>query len=93
MTSVIKYYEGIDSVAVIGTYLPRQCGIATFTTDLVEGISAEAPDIYCWAAAMNDKPEGYPYSEKVRFEINQNKLTDYSVASQFFNISQTDIVC
>jgi hypothetical protein len=32
MTSVIKYYEGIDSVAVIGNYLPRQCGIATFTT-------------------------------------------------------------
>ena len=88
MTSVIKYYEGIDSVAVIGRYLPRQCGIATFTTDLVEGLSAEAPDIYNWAAAMKDKPEGYPYPEKMRFEINQNKLTDYSVASQFLNISQ-----
>ena len=93
MTSVIKYYEGIDSVAVIGNYLPRQCGIATFTKDLVEGLSTEAPDIYCWAAAMNDKPEGYTYPGKVRFEINQNKLTDYSVASQFLNISQTDIVC
>jgi len=93
MTSVIKYYEGIDSVAVIGNYLPRQCGIATFTTDLVEGLSAEAPDIYCCAVAMNDKPEGYPYPEKVRFEINQNKWTDYSVASQFLNINQTDIVC
>ncbi|MDF1591652.1 MAG: glycosyltransferase family 4 protein [Desulfobacterales bacterium] len=93
MTSVIKYYEGIDSVAVIGNYLPRQCGIATFTTDLVEGLSAEATGIYCWAAAMNDKPEGYPYPEKVRFEINQNKMSDYSVASQFLNISQTDIVC
>ena len=42
---------------------------------------------------MNDTPEGYAYPEKVRFEINQNKLTDYSVASQFLNISQTDIVC
>jgi glycosyltransferase involved in cell wall biosynthesis len=42
---------------------------------------------------MNDKPEGHPYPEKVRFEINQNKLTDYSVAAQFLNISQTDIVC
>jgi glycosyltransferase involved in cell wall biosynthesis len=93
MTSVIKHYEGIKSVAVIGNYLPRQCGIATFTTDLVEGLSLEAPDIYCWAAVMNDTPEGYAYPEKVRFEINQNKLTDYSVASQFLNINQTDIVC
>jgi hypothetical protein len=75
---ILYYDEGIHSVAVIGNYLPRQCGIATFTTDLVEGLSAEAPDINCWAAAMNDKPEGYPYPEKVRFEINQNKLSDYS---------------
>ncbi|WP_155323416.1 glycosyltransferase family 4 protein [Desulfosarcina ovata] len=93
MTSVIKYYAGINSVAVIGNYLPRQCGIATFTTDLVEGLSAEAPDINCWAAAMNDKPEGYPYPDNVRFEINQNKLSDYRTASQFLNINQTDIVC
>ncbi len=93
MTSAVNYYEGIGSVAVIGNYLPRQCGIATFTTDLVEGLSAEAPDIYCWAVAMNDKPEGYAYPQKVRFEISQNKLSDYSVASQFLNISQTDIVC
>jgi glycosyltransferase involved in cell wall biosynthesis len=93
MSSVIKYYDGIGSVAVIGNYMPRQCGIATFTTDLVEGLSAEAPDINCWAAVMNDKPEGYAYPDKVRFEINQNKLSDYSTASQFLNISQTDIVC
>ena len=93
MTSVIKYYAGINSVAVIGNYLPRQCGIATFTTDLVEGLSAEAPDINCWAAVVNDKPEGYPYPAKVRFEIDQNKLSDYHTASQFLNISQTDIVC
>ena len=93
MTSVIKYYEGIDSVALIGNYVPRQCGIATFTTDLVEALSEEAPDINCWAVAINDKPEGYAYPEKVRFEINQNNLTDYSVASEFLNISQVDIVC
>jgi hypothetical protein len=60
---------------------------------VVEGLSAEAPDINCWAAAMNDTPEGYPYPDKVRFEINQNKLSDYSMASQFLNINQTDIVC
>jgi glycosyltransferase involved in cell wall biosynthesis len=93
MTSVIKYYEGIDSVAVIGNYVPRQCGIATFTTDLVEALATEASDINCWAVVMNDRPEGYPYPERVRFEINQNRLSDYSIASEFINISQPDIVC
>ena len=93
MASDIQPHEGIGSVAVIGNYLPRQCGIATFTTDLVEALLTEAPRINCWAVAMNDKPEGYPYPERVRFEINQNKLTDYGVASEFLNISQIDIVC
>ena len=93
MASVIRYYKEIGSVAVIGNYLPRLCGIATFTTDLVEALSAEAPDINCWAVAMNDKPEGYAYPEKVRFVVNQNKLADYSVASEFLNIGQADIVC
>jgi glycosyltransferase involved in cell wall biosynthesis len=93
MASALKQYQGINSVAVIGNYLPRQCGIATFTTDLVEGLSVEAPDINCWVAAMNDTTKGYPYPDKVRFEINQNKLGDYSMASQFLNINQTDIVC
>jgi len=93
MASVIRHYEGIGSVAVIGNYLPRLCGIATFTTDLVEALSAEAPDINCWAVAMNDKPEGYAYPGKVRFVVNQNKLADYSVTSEFLNIGQPDIVC
>jgi glycosyltransferase involved in cell wall biosynthesis len=85
--------EGINSIAVIGNYLPRQCGIATFTRDLVEGLCARAPQTHCWAVAMNDRVEGYAYPDKVRFEINQNKLADYGIAAQFLNISHTDIVC
>jgi hypothetical protein len=93
MAAIVQYYEGIGSVAVIGNYLPRLCGIATFTTDLVEALSTEAPDIDCWAVAMNDKPEGYAYPDKVKFVVNQNKLADYDVASEFLNIAQADIVC
>ncbi|HIE01759.1 MAG TPA: glycosyltransferase [Thiotrichaceae bacterium] len=87
-----KYYEGINSVAVIGNYLPRQCGIATFTTDLISALTSEAPEINSWSVVMNDQPDGYIYPEKVRFEINQNILSEYSVAAQFMNISQADIV-
>ena len=87
------YYRDIKSIAVIGNYVPRRCGIATFTTDLVESLSTEEPDIKCWAVVMNDKLEGYRYPKKVRFEVNQNKLADYIVAAEFVNISQMDVVC
>lgn len=93
MAPVFKELGEIESIALIGNYLPRMCGIATFTTDLVEAISAEAPQAHCWAVAMNDTPEGYAYPEKVRFEINQNKLSEYGTAAEFLSVQHTDIVC
>ncbi len=93
MPSLIKYHEGINSVAIIGNYLPRHCGIATFTTDMVEALSQESTNINYWAVVINDIPEGYLYPDKVRFEISQNKLSDYRVAAEFLNINQIDIVC
>ena len=76
----VQYYEGIGSIVVIGNYSPRQCGIATFTTDLVEALSTEVPAINCWAVAINDRTSGYAYPEKVRFEINQNEGAESSLA-------------
>ena len=93
MAPVLNEYGRIGSIALIGNYLPRMCGIATFTTDLVEAISAEAPHVNCWAVAMNDIPEGYSYPEKVRFEITQNKFSDYSTAAEFLSANHPDIVC
>jgi hypothetical protein len=62
-------------VAVIGNYLPRRCGIATFTTDLVEGLSAQAPDMKIWAAAMNDRSEGYLLNKKDKYK----RLAEHTV--------------
>jgi len=86
-------HAGIKSIALIGNYLPRQCGIATFTTHLLESISLNAPAATCWAVAMNDRPEGYAYPSEVRFEINQSQLNEYSVAANFCNLNQADVVC
>ncbi len=84
--------DRIRSLAVIGNYLPRLCGIATFTTDLMQALAGAAPDADCWCLAMNDRPEGYRYPEKVRFEINQNRPSEYQLAADFLNISQADVV-
>lgn len=92
-------FSDIKSIAVIGNYAPRQCGIATFTTDLVESLSRAVGENACWALAMNDQPEGYDYPGKVRFEINQHQLKDYRLAADYLNISHinqgehSDVVC
>jgi glycosyltransferase involved in cell wall biosynthesis len=87
------YPESPNSIALIGNHLPRQCGIATFTTDLLEALAAEAPEMDCWAMVMNDVPEGYFYPSKVRFELNYKNLADYSLAADFLNMNQVDAVC
>ncbi len=80
-------------VAFIGNYAPRQCGIATFTTDLCEAIAAEYPDLTCIAVPVNDVDEGYTYPDRVRFELTEKDLSSYSRAADFININCVDLVC
>jgi len=79
-------------IALVGNHLPRQCGIATFTTDLLNALAAEDPETDCWAMVMNDTPEGYRYPARVRFELNQKLLTDYRLAADFLNINLIEAV-
>ena len=56
-------------IAVIGNYLPRQCGIATFTTDLCDAIGAEYGAAQLLAVPVNDPGSQYSYPARVRFEL------------------------
>ncbi len=85
--------SSLESVALIGSYLPRQCGIATFTSDLAAAIIDNDPDIDCPIVAMNDRPEPYEYPDTVQFQISQDKLNDYRLAASFLNLRNPDAVC
>ncbi len=80
-------------VAVIGNYLPRQCGIATFTTDLCEHIASQFEEMEVIALPVNDRPDGYAYPERVRFELVEDDLRSYRRAADFLNINSVDVVC
>src|SRR5580693_8427276 len=64
-------------IAVIGNYLPRQCGIATFTTDLCDAISAEYGSARLMALPVNDTDQGYDYPARVRWSLAQDDLKSY----------------
>jgi hypothetical protein len=80
-------------IAVIGNYLPRQCGIATFTTDLCTAISAEYGESRLFAIPVNEPDSGYLYPEKVRLELSQEDLASYHQAADFLNFNGNDLVC
>ena len=83
----------ITRIAFIGNYLPRQCGIATFTTDLCESIAAEYGGTTCIALPVNDIETGYTYPSRVRFELTEKDIDSYRRAADFLNINNVDLVC
>ncbi len=93
MASMPTTWTCISRAALIGTYLPRRCGIGTFTTDLSESLASVAPAVDFWTVAMNDRPEGYSYPHRVKFEINENRRSDYHLAADFLNLGHANVVC
>jgi glycosyltransferase involved in cell wall biosynthesis len=87
----MKSESSIRNVAFIGNYLPRKCGIATFTSDLLQAVAARHPRSRCFAVPVNDD-RAYPYPEVVRFEIEEQDLGSYRRAGDFLNSSNVDIV-
>ena len=82
----------IKHIAFLGDHLPRQCGIATFTSDICEAVAAQYPQCQCVVGAVNDRPEGYDYPAQVRFEIDEKELDSYRRAADFLNINNVEVV-
>src|SRR5438876_4877063 len=81
------------TIAMLGNHAPRQCGIATFTTDLSDALAREFSDIDCFVLAMNDAGRRHAYPERVRFEIAENDVVSYRRAADFLNVNTVDVAC
>jgi len=79
-------------VAVVGNHLPRQCGIATFTTDLCDAMAAEYGAGGTSVVAINDLQSSYAYPARVRFQIEEGDISSYRAAADFLNASHVDLV-
>lgn len=79
-------------IALLGSYVPRRCGIATFTADICEAIATEFPQAECIVGAVNDRAELYDYPARVRFEIEEQEIDSYRRAAEFLNINNVEVV-
>ncbi|MDD5482130.1 MAG: glycosyltransferase family 4 protein [Kiritimatiellae bacterium] len=89
----MKNIRNIKKIAFIGNYLPRRCGIATFTTDICETFAALNPSVQTFAIPVTDTEEGYDYPERVRFEIREQDIDSYKAAADFLNANNVNAVC
>ncbi len=82
----------IRRFAMLGNHLPRQCGIATFTTHLADALDEQMPGVDGFVLAMNDAGRRHVYPSRVRFEINEGDLASYRRAADFLNVNQVDLL-
>ena len=83
---------GIRKIALIGNFLPRQCGLATFTTDVYEAIRARYPDIAVDVYAMDDHPGRYAYPPEVTQAIPEGDVSGYVAAARAIEESGADAI-
>lgn len=89
-------YKSLN-ISYISSYVPRHCGIASFTNDLafhvtkLMGENLEEAKLVNIAAITNI-PEGYKYGPEVKFEIKEQNLNDYKEAAYFLNLSPSEAV-
>ncbi|MGL3605955.1 glycosyltransferase family 4 protein [Rhizobium sp. G187] len=79
-------------IAFIGNSLPRQCGIATFTSDLSQAMSEPVHHTTTSIIAINDDDQQYLYPDNVIFEIREGEVEDYVTAARILNEGRFDAV-
>src|SRR5271170_5947302 len=79
-------------VALVGNYLPRRCGIATFTHDLHQAVATARPALQIGVAAMTDANCSYDYPPAIHFEIHEETIGEYVKAAEFLNNARYDVV-
>jgi glycosyltransferase involved in cell wall biosynthesis len=84
--------NSLQRIGFIGNYLPRRCGIATFTHDLHRAVSASCPDLETSVVAMTDPGRTYDYPARVHFQIREETVEDYAQAAKFLNTARLDVV-
>src|SRR5436305_11086283 len=85
-------------IGFVGSYPPRECGIGTFTYDLVNAYDSIDPSRLSTVIAMNDYGQMYDYDlhdyqGRVRWQIDADDRDSYLQVADEINRSRVQVVC
>ncbi|RYD85306.1 MAG: glycosyltransferase [Verrucomicrobiaceae bacterium] len=83
----------LSRIAFLGGYVPRKCGIATFTHDLFSAVNAGSPGSEAWVAAVTDSADGYDYPPEVRLKLEEGDPDSYRRVARHLNFTRPDVLC
>lgn len=76
----------------VSSYIPRKCGIATYTKDLTNAVNLLNPYALAEIMAMHRDGEPLNYPWEVKYRVEQNDLGSYIRAADYVNNSSADLV-
>lgn len=79
-------------VAYLSTYVPQECGIATFTEDLLRGVGADRSQLPGWVLAMNDGTVEGGYPPEVVQVVREDHPEDYLRVADWVNDGPVNLV-
>ena len=79
-------------VIYVSSYIPRQCGIASYTKNLTNAVNLLNPYHLAEIIAVNREKESLNYPEEVKLVLNDQKQADYSKTAEWINHSGADLV-
>ena len=84
----------VRKIAMLGNHAPRQCGIATFTTDLSDAIALELPasDVLRRRDERRRAAPRLPPARPLR-DRRERASPSYRRAADFLNVNAVDVVC
>ncbi|MFV1951020.1 MAG: glycosyltransferase [Nitrospinota bacterium] len=79
------------NIAFVSSFLPRKCGIATFTSDLIENVKRSAGHRLSPLVVAMEGNQKFD-NDIVKFEIRRNVKNDYISAADYINFSGISLV-
>ena len=83
----------LGKIAFVANYVPRKCGLATFTHDIRCAVADQYPEVDNFVAAINDGKEQYAYPEEVRYEIAEQDKDAYRRMADYLHATGTELAC
>lgn len=80
-------------VIYVSSYIPRYCGIATYTKNLTNAINLLNPYALAEIMVLNREVEKLKYPWEVKYKIEQDNLSTYLQAAKYINQSGANLVC
>ena len=87
---ILQLLRQTPRVVFMSSFVPRECGLATFTEDVLNAVSAHG--VACKVIAMNRPRQRFNYDHRIIATVHEDRQADYLAAAARINAGGFDVL-